>query len=82
MPEVSSHRKLTPIHSKTTVGDTTNMEDQAEETVEEMVDRQEAGIQVVTEAPQDYVMQLTDREGFCIYPKNLKKNIKKTLKQP
>ena len=42
-----------PIHSKATVGDTTNMEGQAEETVEDMVGHQEAETQVATEPPQE-----------------------------
>ena len=42
-----------PIHSKTTVGDITNMEGQAEETVEEMVGRQEAETMAATGALQE-----------------------------
>ena len=65
MPKVSSHRRLTrtmtaPIHSKATVGDTTNMEGQAEETVEEMVGHQEAETQVATEPPQEVAAPPTE----------------------
>ena len=48
MPKVSSHRRLTPTHSKTTVEDTTNMAEQEEE----MVDRQEA---VITEVAMGHL---------------------------
>ena len=49
-----------PIHSKATVGDATNMEGQAEETVEDMVVHQEAETQVATEPPQEVAAPPTE----------------------
>ena len=48
------------IHSKATVGDTTNMEGQVEETVEDMVVHQEVEAQVATEPPQEVAAPPTE----------------------